>query len=187
MNRLQADAMSLALIAHDVALLSDDALSYPTPCDGWTVADLVRHMNEQHEQIIGPVLGPFGAADEDPRSDFALIAARWIAAVQADDDIEVPKVRKRLPVGSVIDIHLVDMLVHRWDLARAQHLTAHVPDVLADLALPIARSITQPGSPLTGPDGVYDAPRAEAPASPAIDNLAALLGRDPQWSPTPHI
>jgi mycothiol maleylpyruvate isomerase-like protein len=29
-----------------------------TPCAGWTVADLIRHMNDEHEAIIQTVLGP---------------------------------------------------------------------------------------------------------------------------------
>jgi len=180
MNHLQADAIALSLIGHDVARIPDNMLPSPTPCDGWTVADLLRHMNEQHEEVIGTVLEPFGAYDQDPRNDFALIGARWLTAVQrAGDEIEVPKVGAAIQTSLVIEIHLVDMLVHRWDLAKSLGSECFVPTVLTDMALPIARAITSPGSPMIGPDGVYQPSRSECDAQTPIDNLAALLGRAP--------
>lgn len=184
MDHLQADAIALSLLGHDVALVADDAMSNPTPCDGWTVADLVRHMNQQHEEIISTVLEPFDSGDDDPRSDFSLIGARWIAAVQqAGDEIEVPKAGGFVRTSRVIDIHFVDMLVHRWDLAKALQLDCHVPALLTDLALPIGRSITGPGTALNGPGGVYNPPHLEGDTLAPIDNLAALLGRDPRRAP----
>ncbi|PPJ00115.1 TIGR03086 family protein, partial [Nocardia cyriacigeorgica] len=53
-----------------------------------------------------------------------------------------------------------------------------------EIALPIARSITAPGSPLNGPNGVYHPSLAENPTRPAMDNIAALLGRDPHHTPS---
>lgn len=79
----------------------------------------------------------------------------------------------------VLSIHFVDMLTHRWDLARALDRPCHVPDHLATAALPIARAITTPDSPLTGPNGAYAPRDPENATRPTLDNIAALLGRDP--------
>ncbi|MEU8341016.1 TIGR03086 family protein [Actinomadura meyerae] len=179
---LRLDATALALLGHDVAVIPDTAMDAPTPCDGWTVADLLRHMNERHEAIARTVLPPVEPG-ADPRDDFARIAARCLSVLErAGHTVELPQ-RGPTPTELVLGVHTVDMLVHRWDLARALRTTPFVPSRLAEAALPLARANTAPGSPFNGPGGVYDPPLAEDPDRPAIDNLAALLGRDPEWAP----
>ncbi|SPT51657.1 TIGR03086 family metal-binding protein [Actinomadura madurae] len=178
------DATALALLGHDVALIPDAAMKNPTPCDGWTVTDLINHMNEEHEAIACTELPPIEVTG-DPRDAFARIAARCLAAFErAGETVTLPKYGP-IPTETVFGVHGVDMLVHRWDLARALGDTPTVPTRLAEIALPLARISTAPGSPLNGPGGVYRPPLPEDPARPAIDNLAALLGRDPAWSPSP--
>ncbi|MQY26417.1 TIGR03086 family metal-binding protein [Nocardia aurantia] len=178
---LRLDATALALIAHDVAMLTDAELDRPTPCTGWNVADLLRHMNERHEAVIAAVLG--GEPDDaaDPRAGFARIGGRWLAAMERTGDAVPLPERGALPTDRVLSIHFVDMLVHRWDIARALGRPCAVPDRLTAAALPMARVTTAPGSPLNGPDGVYAPRLAEDPARPEMDNVAALLGRDPRW------
>ncbi|SNS01877.1 TIGR03086 family protein [Actinomadura mexicana] len=179
---LSLDATALALIGHDVAMIPDAAMADPTPCDGWTVADLVHHMNERHEAIARTALPPLEPAG-DPRDDFALTAARCLAVLErAGETVTMPRLG---PVSAewVLGIHLVDMLVHRWDLARALcTAVSAAPSRITEAALPLARANTAPGSPLNVPGGAYRPPLAEDPSRPAVDNLAALLGRDPRWS-----
>lgn len=176
------DATALALLGHDVALIPDAAMTCPTPCDGWTVADLLHHMNERHEAIARTALPPSGVSG-DPRDGFAGIAARCLAVLeQAGETVDLPQ-RGPTPTRMVLGVHVVDMLVHRWDLARALGTTPSVPSRLSAAALPLARANTAPGSPLNGPGGVYRPSLAEDPGRPAIDNIAALLGRDPGWVP----
>ncbi|GAA4292593.1 TIGR03086 family metal-binding protein [Actinomadura luteofluorescens] len=179
---LDLDATALALIGHDVALIPDAALADPTPCEGWTVADLLHHMNERHEAIARTALPPLEPAG-DPRDGFALTAARCLAVLErAGETVTMPRLGP-LSTAWVLGIHAVDMLVHRWDLARALRTTPATPSRITEAALPLARANTAPGSPLNGPDGAYRPPLAEDPSRPAIDNIAALLGRDPHWSP----
>lgn len=180
----ELDATALALIGHDVAMIPDASLGASTPCEGWTVADLVRHMNEQHEAITSTILSTSSEHSEDPRGSFARHAARWVVALeQAGDAIHVPKVGGPVPKHMVLQVHFVDMLVHRWDIARALGQPCLIPPGHAEYALPIARSITGPGSNLSGPGGVYQPPLDEDAALPPIDNIAALLGRSPRWRP----
>ncbi|MFE5458473.1 maleylpyruvate isomerase family mycothiol-dependent enzyme [Nocardia sp. NPDC056564] len=179
---LRLDATALALIAHDVATVADADMDAPTPCAGWTVADLIGHMNERHEAVIASILGPIDDQADNPRDDFARTSARWVVAMeQAGDVVNLPQ-RGPLATDTVLSVHFVDMLVHRWDLSRALSRPCPVPERLTDSALPIARSITAPGSALNGPDGVYR-PRVEPGGPlPALDTIAALLGRDPRWN-----
>lgn len=179
---LRLDATALALIGHDVALIPDAAMADPTPCDGWTITDLLHHMNERHEAIARTELPPF-EADGDPRDDFARIAARCLAVLERAGETVLLPWLGQVPTELVLGVHAVDMLVHRWDLARALGTAPAVPPRLTEIALPLARTNTAPGSPLNAPGGVYAPPLAEDPSRPAIDNLAALLGRNPTWSP----
>ncbi|MEU8117931.1 maleylpyruvate isomerase family mycothiol-dependent enzyme [Spirillospora sp. NPDC049024] len=179
---LRLDATALALIGHDVAMVPDAAMAAPTPCEGWTVTDLLRHMNERHEAIARTAL-PAREPSGDPRGDFALTAARCLAVLErAGETVTMPRLGP-LSTEWVLGIHAVDMLVHRWDLARALGTAPAAPSWITDAALPLARANTAPGSPLNGPGAAYRPPLAEDPARPAIDNIAALLGRDPRWSP----
>jgi uncharacterized protein (TIGR03086 family) len=180
---LRLNATALALIGHDVALIPDSALTKPTPCDGWTVADLLRHMNERHDAVAETVLGPLDQHSEDPRDDFARIAARWTAALEATGpNLNLPS---HGPVSTewVLGVHTVDMLVHRWDLASALQTELRVPAGLAEAALPLARANTAPGSPLNQPGGAYRPPITENPSGSAMDTIVALLGRNPRWNP----
>jgi uncharacterized protein (TIGR03086 family) len=179
---LRLDATALALIGHDVALIPDSAMANPTPCEGWTVADLLRHMNERHDAVARTVLPPLDRESDDPRADFARITARVMAVFETNETVNIPW-RGPEPTARVLGIHVVDMLVHRWDLARALETSPAVPAGLAEAVLPLARANTAPGSPLNGPGGVYRPPVAEDPANSPMDTIVALLGRDPRWSP----
>ncbi|WP_019928859.1 TIGR03086 family metal-binding protein [Nocardia sp. BMG111209] len=179
---LRLDATALALIAHDVAMLTEAELDRPTPCTGWNVADLLRHMNERHEAVTTAIFADTADDAADPRDGFARVGGRWLAAMERTGDTVPLPDRGAVPVDRVLSIHVVDMLVHRWDIARALDRPCPVPDRLTAAALPMARVATAAGSPLNGPDGVYAARLAEDPDRPAMDNIAALLGRDPRWS-----
>ncbi|WP_278265302.1 TIGR03086 family metal-binding protein [Nocardia sp. AG03] len=182
LDPLHLDAIALALIGHDVAVLTDADLTRPTPCAGWTVADLLTHMNERHEAVIASVLPPPTVSAADARAAFAHSAARWVVAMeQAGPEIRLPS-SGTVATGQVLSIHFVDMLTHRWDLARALDRPCPVPEHLTTAALPIARAITVPGGPLTGPGGAYAPRLTEDVNRPTLDNIVALLGRDPAWT-----
>lgn len=178
---LRLDATALMLIGHDVATLSEADLTAPTPCTGWAVTDLIDHMNERHEAVITSVLPPLDEHAADRRDDFGRIAARWMAAMEQTGDLVRLPWAGPLPLDQVLAVHFVDMLVHRWDLSRALGRPCPVPERLLAAALPIARRINAPGSRLGGPGGAYRPALAEDAARSAMDNIAALLGRDPRW------
>ncbi|MBF6059481.1 maleylpyruvate isomerase family mycothiol-dependent enzyme [Nocardia terpenica] len=180
---LRLDAAALALLGHDVVTVSDAELSAPTPCTGWTVADLIDHMNQRHEAVIATVLAPLDDHADNPRDDFARTAARWVVAMeQAGDRVTLPD-RGPITRERLLPIHFLDMLVHRWDLCRALSRPYPVPDRFLAVALPTARAITGPDSEFHGPGGAYELPVETNSALPVMDSLAALLGRDPSWEP----
>jgi uncharacterized protein (TIGR03083 family) len=56
------DAAALHRLRGDVANLSDAELGLPTRCDGWTVEDLIQHMNAEHEAILNLFSDPLALA-----------------------------------------------------------------------------------------------------------------------------
>lgn len=182
---LRLDAAALALIGHDIVMLTDRERSTPTPCTGWNVTDLVRHMNERHEETLERSVGPPPSSTEDPITEFPRVAAWWIATLErAGGPVPVPRLGRSVPVADLAAVHMLDMLVHRWDLRSALGLDCPTPERLTTAALLVARRITAPGSPLSGDNGVYGPARDIPEGLSPIQALAALLGRDPTWTPS---
>ena len=72
-----------------------------------------------------------------------------------------------------LQIRLYDLLAHGWDLAQATGQPVELPNDLADKALAFARVqlSTQPRT------GRFDPAQTISDDAPAIDRLAAFLGR----------
>jgi uncharacterized protein (TIGR03086 family) len=178
---LRRDAEALNLLRADVGALSDGELSLPTPCTGWQVTDLLGHMAGEHERIVARMLRTPAAPDADVRQSFIVSADRWLEAFQrAGAAVFVPRLSREVATERVLAVHFVDMLVHRWDIARAVGRPCPVPASLAEAARPIAAESTAPGSPLVGAGRAY-APRVPGEFG-AFDQVIALLGRDPAWA-----
>jgi uncharacterized protein (TIGR03086 family) len=87
-----------------------------------------------------------------------------------------------VPAGTVpgavaLHLRLTELLVHGWDLARATgQPTTGLPEDLAEQELAFSQvqlgRIPPDRSPFAPPQPADD-------AAPAVDRLAALLGRDP--------
>jgi uncharacterized protein (TIGR03086 family) len=74
-----------------------------------------------------------------------------------------------------LEIRMYDLLGHGWDLARALARPAALPEDAAEESLAFARAdgrAVRPGGGCFGP------PRPVAEGAPAIERLAAFLGRD---------
>lgn len=179
---MRRDAEALNLLRADVSALTDGELSAPTPCAGWRVSDLLGHITGEHERIVRRILGRPAAAAGDVRQGFTAGADRWLEAFQrAGDAVFVPALNRQVATEHVLAVHFVDMLVRRWDLARAAGRPCPVPARLVAAARPIAAGSTAPGSPLVGAGRAY-APRVPGNFS-AFDQVVALLGRDPAGRP----
>jgi uncharacterized protein (TIGR03086 family) len=126
--------------ATTVAEVGDDQWSAPSPCEGWTARDVVRHMIENHEMFLGLVgrtLGDIPSVDDDPAAAFAA-ACDVVAA-----DLEDPERAKasydgyfgRTTFAESIDRFMLgELLVHRWDLGQAIGVDVHFePDEIAKM------------------------------------------------------
>ncbi|MBL7255806.1 TIGR03086 family metal-binding protein [Paractinoplanes lichenicola] len=105
-----------------------------------------------------------------------------IAAFAAVDDLDtpfwIPEFGRSVPGRLAVGFHLVDYVVHGWDVARTLDIAyAPDPDALA-LALAVARAV--PDGPERLAPGSPFAPALPTPADadPLTETLL-LLGRDP--------
>lgn len=183
MDISELDARALHDLVPIVEALTDADLGAPTPCIGWQVRDLLQHMNSEHEAVSELLLPESAVLDADPRKAFGQIISRWITATGAaltdGRAISVPKFGTEFPAESLLSIHFADMLVHRWDIAKALGVDPDLPEDLVGLALPIALSIPDTG-PLRGVNGYAQAvPMPDS--APPTDRLVAALGRSPDW------
>jgi uncharacterized protein (TIGR03086 family) len=108
-----------------VEAIREDQWDSSTPCNEWTVRDLLRHVVDSQamfEGLVGRDLGEVPSFDEDPKG-------AWIASrdkIQSDlDDPELARAEYEGQLGAstferAVDGFLsFDQVVHGWDLARA--------------------------------------------------------------------
>ena len=168
-------------VSHLVSGIRDDQWSAPTPCTDWTVHDLVNHLvggNLVFVALLTDQAPPDRGADhlgDDPAGAYRDSGIALQAA------FEQPGVLQRTfhgPLGTAsgaerLQIRLVDLLAHGWDLAQATGQPAELPEDLAEQALTFAR-IQLAAMPRTGRFGPA---QTVADDAPAIDRLVGFLGR----------
>ena len=142
-----------------VRLVRPDMLTLPTPCTGWTLADLLTHMTAQHRGFAAAARGAgadsatwhpeayadavaadpaatYAAAAEDALSAFAAagVAEALFALPEFGPDVTVPG-------ETALGFHFVDYVVHGWDVATALGQSYRLPAEVIAAALPIAMSV----------------------------------------------
>jgi uncharacterized protein (TIGR03086 family) len=165
-------------------------LDEPTPCDQWTVRDVLNHITAGGDifaiaatdgKVPDDKLGELMTAD-NLGADFK--GAFRAAAGRASKAFEEPGVLDKvitlpfgeMPAGAAIQIAIFDLTTHAWDLASATgQSTALDPEVLG-AALEIAKGLLSDDFRAAGMFG----PRVQvADDAPAQDRLAAFTGRTP--------
>ncbi|GAA3345561.1 TIGR03086 family metal-binding protein [Amorphoplanes nipponensis] len=180
-----------------VARIRPPDLSRPTPCTDWDLGRLLAHMTAQHRGFAAAAAGRGGDPDvwpprplaDDPVREYAQAAESVIAAFAEpgvlDRDLLLPEITPRpLPARLALGFHLVDYVVHGWDVARTLGLAYTLPpDVLA-AALPVAEAVPT-GEARLAPGAAF-APPVPDPGDDPLHRILALLGRDPAESVVPR-
>lgn len=169
-----------------IANTSPEQLRNATPCDKWTVRDLINHMVGGGLMFGAALKGEPVAIDADgPLPDMlgADPVAAWDGALTAfGEGIDSPGALDRditLPFGTVpgsvvLEIAKFDLLVHAWDLAQATDQTFDPPAEIVEPAIGAAQMIITPALR----DGDTFAAEVTAPAGATlIERLAAVAGR----------
>jgi uncharacterized protein (TIGR03086 family) len=193
-NLVEADAAATRGSVEVVARVAPADLDRPTPCAAWDLRALLAHMTAQHLGFAAAAAGrgddlaiwqPIPAAD--PVASYADAAAAVLSAFAEPGVLDRPFALPEIPrspsfPGRVaIGFHLVDYVVHGWDVARALELDySPAPEVVA-AALPVARAVPD-GEGRLAPDAAF-APGLALPAGVSeFDEILLRLGRDPSWA-----
>jgi uncharacterized protein (TIGR03086 family) len=163
-----------------IARVRPDQYDDTTPCEEWTVRDLLEHM-------VGVVAGLGDAAAGNARRSFALSAdpaAQFRdAAASALAAWRTPGVLDRIVDGGagpmpgrvLAGINLLDTATHTWDLATATGAPSTLPDAVAAAALEASlATITPEIRP-----GRFAAEIVPPSDADQTQRLVAFLGRAP--------
>lgn len=171
------------LVTGLIAGLKPEHREMSTPCDEWTVHDLIDHMCGGAQMIAG---GMQGQAPPAEAPDFLAEgpAVGWNAAAAALVTAATPEAltaTHQMPFGEVpgemaVSVITADHITHAWDLASATSQNVHISDELAQFALQTWQQVV-PAEGRTG-DG-FKAVVPVADGASAVDALLGYTGRRP--------
>ena len=121
-----------------VEAVRPQAWDAPSPCEGWSARDVVRHLAEtQYETLTknGVDLGSAPDFDADPVAAWDQHSRRVLHALANDDHAgrAIDWFFGPTTLGATFEqFYVWDMYVHRWDLARAAGLDADLTDAELD-------------------------------------------------------
>jgi uncharacterized protein (TIGR03086 family) len=170
--------------------VSDDDLAAPTPCEEYTVSDLLNHLlglsaafRDAAKKNLGPTTGAAPSVaplPEDWRSRLPRLldelADAWRSADAWEGETQAGGVT--LPGGVAGVVALNELVLHGWDLARAisQPYSGDPDSLRASIEMLSSADLEQR-------DAIFG-PVVEVPAdAPLLDRAVGLGGRRPDWSP----
>lgn len=175
------------LLSEQVEAVTEADLSRPTPCQGWDLRQLMAHQIGQNHGFAETMRGhetpldAFACIDPVPGAWRASVDEVTTAFASVDPDALVlqPEIKadERYRAGMLMTFHLLDCVIHGWDVAMTLGRD-YVPD--DDLVAATARVAA----------GIPDGASRELPSSPFKPSVSdvgsnlwaqtlAMTGRDP--------
>jgi len=153
--------------------ITEEQWSASTPCDGWTVKDLVDHAVGVQVGFAGGLVGAEIAegADWPTARDAIRAAAGDPSCLEGTTDMPpMGTVPKMVPFG----IAASDLLVHTWDLARAIGADETLPEAaVAATHMGLQRFPEE----MMRSEGMFDAQVECAPDADAQTQMLTFAGR----------
>lgn len=142
-----------------------------TPCAPWDVEALSQHLCDSFERYTAAFGAPTSGAES-----FETLAGRLLDTLDAEGALAGTV---DVPVGTVpsvvaVQLAAVEAAVHGWDLAQAIGQPAPFVDELIAPLVPFSR---QALAMVPAERSPFAPPQSAPQDAPAIDQLAALLGR----------
>jgi uncharacterized protein (TIGR03086 family) len=194
MDILELDRRAMGVTADLIPGITPAQLDNPTPCGQWLLRDLLAHIVGQYHGFALAACGlptdlnafrprPVG---EGPADAYAAAAALVTQAFAEDGTLDrafyLPEIRDGgpYPAPTAIGFHLVDEVVHAWDLAKSIGAAAEFDDDVLDMALSISALV--PSDPAARGAG-FALGADPDPDAPTLDRIVSVLGRRPDWTP----
>jgi uncharacterized protein (TIGR03086 family) len=165
-------------------------LDNPSPCDEWTVRDVLNHITggatmfglcvrdgNVPDEKLGALMtgdnlgsdykGAWARAADDAEASFAIPGAM-------DKVVKLPF--GEMPAGTALNIAIFDVTTHAWDLAKATGQSTELDPEVAAIAYEVAQGMLNDEMRGTGMFGQAVAVSEDAPMA---DRLAGFAGRTP--------
>lgn len=184
-------------MAKVLAGVPDDRLDGPTPCPAYTLGDLLDHVGGFIIAFTAAATKTFDAegVPQEASGDASRLPADWRVTLPAQLDGLVAAWRDPsawtgmtraggvdLPAEVAGLVVLDELVVHAWDVARASGLPYTVDDPTLQAVHTFITNFAAPGEESLR-DGIFG-PIVEVPSeSPLLDQVVALTGRNPGWTP----
>lgn len=166
-----------------IGAIPTDKWDVPTPCDKWTVRDVVNHLVGGNLVVAArfsdrkvPDHDADHIGDAKPAAAFRASAEELLTTLDIPDVLAGEYVARSGAMSGEILMHLriIDLLVHAWDLMRATGLERDLPTDLAAQE----RGFVQDELPnVPNSDKFYGPPQPVPDNAPVLDRLVAFTGR----------
>lgn len=186
---------ALALLTPLVAAVRPEDLDRPTPCAEWDVRRLLEHVIGQQDGFAQAASGRGdapGAFDDRPLPPGTDISAAYVHSAEAlteafheaeaqSRSLALPEILPghAIPATQAIGFHLLDTVVHGWDLARALDRPFDCPEELLGPTLRVTELVPADEA-YRAPGRAFAAVLPDAPEA-GLGRVLMLLGRDPEW------
>lgn len=169
--------------------LAPDALEGPTPCERFTVGDLLDHIGRfalafRATAVKDPLPRP-------PAADAANLDADWRSRIPGDllamaEAWRDPEAWRGMTAAGGIDlpgevagvVALDELVIHGWDLARATGRPSGYDGPGLEAVFAAVQHFRT-----SGIDGLFGPEVPVAEDAPLLDRTLGVAGRDPDWQP----
>lgn len=174
-----------------------DQLDLPTPCDEWSVRNVIDKMvastlvftsfglRERPDETLD-LVHPIDIIGDDPLGSFEAAALGCREAWRRPGALEgmAPSTIGEAKARAVLNARVFDTTILTWDISRACGLDHGIGDDLAAYVLRIAEALV-PAVRSKNPARYKDAVDLGEGAD-LVAEMVATTGRDPLWSPAPR-
>ncbi|MGW7575819.1 TIGR03086 family metal-binding protein [Streptomyces sp. NPDC054765] len=186
-------AAQAQLVSQLAAQTAEEQLDAPTPCEAYAVRHLLGHLvglSAAFQETARKNLGPM--TNVDPNAAMPDVEPGWRAVLDrnlhgmaeawhdpAAWEGETQAGGVTLPAAIAGRFALNELVLHGWDLARATG-QEYAPDAAS---LGVSYALLAPMAEAPDRVPVFGPPVAVGAQAPLLDQVVALSGRRPDWTP----
>jgi uncharacterized protein (TIGR03086 family) len=177
-----------------IAAVREDQWALPTPCDEWSVRDIVNKCVASTRTFTAfaerrrpdppyDLVHPAEIIGDDPLGVFLADAADCRAAWRRPGALEgtAPSTVGEFPAKAVLNARIFDTTILSWDVAVACGIPVAIDDEHAAYVLRVAQALVRNVRAVN--PARYKDPRTMGEAAPLVEQMIAATGRDPHWTP----